>query len=257
MTQTEMAQASQKTVVGHLSPRPLSRALLWALVGGTAGSILFLTTYLIEGATRPDYNAWQQAVSALSLGPGGWVQQVNFVVFGLITIVIAFVWRRVLKGGVGATWYPIMRGLEGLGLIVDGFFSQDPAPGYPKGAVLTAPTLHGEIHLIFAFVCITSMAIGFFVLARRFAQEPAWHGWATYSVITGILTIVLIAIFGAASAQHSGMAGLLERLATSGVSLPFGLLLLARLWIGVGFAPMKAERSPSFDLLFSQVEIRA
>jgi Protein of unknown function (DUF998) len=148
---------------------------------------------------------------------------------------MAFVWRKVLKGGVGATWYPIMRALEGLGLIVDGFFSQDPAPGYPKGAVLTAPTLHGEIHLIFAFVCITAMAVGFFVLAWRFAKEPGWRGWALYSVITGLLTIILIATFGAASAQHSEMAGLFERLATSGVSIPFGFLLVARLWTGAGF----------------------
>jgi hypothetical protein len=220
--------------------------LLILLTCGTVGSLLFTITYLVEGATRPDYNAWQQAVSALSLGPGGWVQQVNFVLFGVITIFMAFVWRKVLRGGAGATWYPIMRGIEGLGLIVDGFFSQDPAPGYPKGAVLTAPTLHGELHLIFAFVCITAMAIGFFVLARRFAKEPRWRGWATYSVITGLLTIVFIAIFGAASAQHSAIAGLFERLATSGVSTPFGLILLIRVWLGTGFAsPSPSSRGPA------------
>ena len=59
---------------------------------------------------------WQQTISALSLGPGGWVQQVVFVFFGLVTIALAFIWRQILKGGVGATWYPIMRGLEGLAL---------------------------------------------------------------------------------------------------------------------------------------------
>src|SRR5215472_2858383 len=94
--------------------RPLSRSVLILLTCGTAGSLLFTITYLLEGATRPDYNAWQQAVSALSLGPGGWVQQVNFVFFGLVTIAMAFVWRQILKGDVGATWYPILRGLEGL-----------------------------------------------------------------------------------------------------------------------------------------------
>jgi hypothetical protein len=31
-----------------------------------------------------------------------------------------------------------MRCLEGLGLIGAGFFSVDPAPGYPKGAILTS-----------------------------------------------------------------------------------------------------------------------
>jgi len=56
-----------------------TRLLLW-LTCGTIGSLVFTAAYLIEGATRPDYSAWQQPISALSLGPGGWVQQVNFVV---------------------------------------------------------------------------------------------------------------------------------------------------------------------------------
>jgi hypothetical protein len=196
--------------------------------------VLFTVTYLIEGATRPGHNTWQPAISALSLGPGGWVQQVNFVAFGMITIWTAFAWRQFLTSGVGATGYPILRGLQGLALIVDGFFSQDPAPGYPPGAVMVPPTPHRVIHVLFAFVSITAIALGFFVLARRFAGEPGWRRWATYCAITGILTLVLIAIFGAVNGQHSPIAGLFERLATS-VATIFGLVFFARLWLGAGF----------------------
>jgi uncharacterized protein DUF998 len=217
-----------------LTPVP-QKLLLW-LSFGTVGSVLFLTTYLIEGVTRPGYNAWQQAISALSLGPGGWVQQVNFVVFGVIVVFTAFAWRKFLKGGVGATWYPIVRGLEGLGLIVDGFFSQDPSPNYPPGVGTIAPTLHAEIHLVFAFVSITAIAVGLFILAWRFAREPHWRGWATYSVITGFLTIVFITIYGALSGQNSEIAGLFERLST-GVGTLWGILFFIRLWAGIGFGP--------------------
>jgi hypothetical protein len=214
--------------------RPVpTRLLLW-LTCGTIGSLLFTTTYLIEGATRPDYNAWQQPMSALSLGPGGWVQQANFVVFGVITIWTAFAWREFLRGGAGAMWYPIIRSLQGLALVVVGFFSQDPDPGYPKGAVLVPPTLHGIVHVIFAFVSITCIAVGFFVLARRFAREAGWRGWATLCVICGVLTIVLIATFGALNGQHSAVAGLFERLATS-VATVWGIVFLTRLWLGTGF----------------------
>ena len=48
-----------------------------------------------------------------------------------------------------------------------------------------------EIHLIFAFVSVTALASGCFVFARRFAGDPRWRGWAAYSVITGLLTIIL------------------------------------------------------------------
>jgi len=203
-----------------------------ALVSCSAiGGLLFAGTYLIEGATRPGYDAWQQAISALSLGPGGWVQQANFVVFGVLVLCSAFGWRQALTPGVGATWVPILQGIIGLGLIVDGFFSQDPAPGYPPGAVLTDPTLHGIIHNLAAGPSITALALTCFVFARRFAVEPRWRGWATYSVITGLLTIVFIAAFGMVGA-HGGLAGLYERLATGAHSL-WSLLLVARLLFGM------------------------
>ena len=227
-------------VVSRQHNRPVPTKLLLWLTCGTIGSILFTVVYSIEGITRPDYSAWQQAISALSLGSGGWVQQINFVVFGAIVIATAFAWRKFLKGGVGATWYPIMRVFEGLGLIIDGFFSQDPAFGYPKGAILTAPTLHGTIHVIFAFVSITAIAIGFFVIARRFAKEPHWRGWATYAVITGILTIVFISVFGALNGQHSEIAGLFERLSTS-LGTIWGIIFFARFWTGTGFGAFQSQ----------------
>jgi hypothetical protein len=59
------------------------------VVGALAGA-LFALVYLVEGVTRPGYDAFQQAISALSLGSSGWVQQVNFVVFGLFTILTAY-----------------------------------------------------------------------------------------------------------------------------------------------------------------------
>src|SRR5580704_6140199 len=75
----------------------------WALVAsGTLGGLLFTAVYLIEGATRPGYDPWGQAISALSLGPGGWIQRVNFIVFGLLMIAAAAGWRRLLLPGAGA-----------------------------------------------------------------------------------------------------------------------------------------------------------
>lgn len=236
-----MALTQNKTVSRQTFTRVPFLLLLW-LSCSTLGSLLFTTTYLIEGATRPGYDAWQQAISALSLGPGGWVQQVNFVVFGVIILWTTFAWRKLLKGGVGATWYPIMRGFEGLGLIIDGFFSQDPA-GYPGGVFLTSPTFHAVIHQIFAFVSITAIAVGFFVLAWRFAREPHWRGWAAYSMITGILTIVFITIFGIANGQHSAIAGLFERISTSLGTL-WGILFFIRLWTGTGFGVFQDQASP-------------
>ena len=116
---------SSELVLSDLhTPTAVPRVLLLWLTFGLAGAVLFTITYLIEGAIRPGYNAWQQAISALSLGPGGWIQQANFVVYGVCTLCMAFAWRKVLKGSVYALVYPIIRGIEGLALIMVGFFSQ-------------------------------------------------------------------------------------------------------------------------------------
>jgi uncharacterized protein DUF998 len=123
-------------------------------------------------------NALQHAISALSLGPGGWIQQANFVVFGVCTLCMAFAWRKVLKGSVYAIVYPFIRGIEGLALILVSFFSQDPAFGYPPGTVPTTPTLHREFHIIGAYVIAGAMACGFFVIAWRFARDPRVICWA-------------------------------------------------------------------------------
>lgn len=220
--------AASASSAARLDGAFLSPTALLLIACGTFGGILFAAIYLVEGATRPGYDAWQQAISALSLGPGGWLQQVNFIVFGVLAFASAFGWRVALRPGPGATWYPILKGVAGIGLVVDGFFSQDPAVGYPVGAVVGAPTVHGIIHNLFAFVIITALALSCFVLARRFATEVRWRGWVIAAALTGILTIVFIALFGATNGHMGVPAGLFERLAT-GVNTILGISVLARL----------------------------
>ncbi|HSP10240.1 MAG TPA: DUF998 domain-containing protein [Candidatus Dormibacteraeota bacterium] len=194
---------------------------------GICGALLFAAVWLIEGATRPGYSAWAHTISALSLGPSGWVQRLNFIIFGALTLGSALGWRQALAHGVGAVAYPVLKAIEGVGLIVDGVFSQDPLAGYPPGALITGPTVHGVIHVTFAIITITAIGLDWFVLARRFAGDPTWRGWGKYAVITGVLTIVFIAISGP-MVLWGGLAGLFERLSTES-SAPLGLLILGRL----------------------------
>jgi len=100
----------------------------------------------------------------------------QFRPFGALVLSSVVGWRRLLAGGVGALLYPLLRAIEGVALVIDGIFSQDPDGGYPPGAVLGSRSLHGEIHLTFAFVAITAIALSWFVLARRLSVESEWRG---------------------------------------------------------------------------------
>lgn len=56
-------------------------------LAGIVGPILFTLGFLAQEAfRRPDYSAVTEPVSALEAGPNGWVQQVNFVVFGVLML---------------------------------------------------------------------------------------------------------------------------------------------------------------------------
>jgi hypothetical protein len=207
--------------------RTTSRLTLALVACGTFGGVLFTAIYLREGATRAGYDAIAQPISALGLGPGGWLQQANFVAFGTLVLASSIGWRRLLAATRHALAYPITRAVVGAGLIVDGLFSQDPGHGYPPGTGVVTTSLGGTVHNAAAFAAIVGLATGCFILARCFSADPAWRNWAPFAAITGVLTLAFITAFGM-SGGGGGAAGVFERLA-GGVNAVFSLAVLVRL----------------------------
>ena len=189
---------------------------MWLLICGSLAPAFFDAVYLIVGATRPGYDAFREAISTLMVGPGGWIQQANFIVLGIFTLGVAFVWRRILVGGTSATWYPIARAIEGISLIMIGFSLTDP------------------LHTFWLFMIIGAMMAGLFIIAARFWRDADWRGWVFYSVASALVINVFIALFGITTAHHFAYAGVLERVATN-IEAIWGLAIFARLWVGTPF----------------------
>jgi hypothetical membrane protein len=181
------------------------------LAGGAIGPLLFMVVFLIEGATRPHYSVWQDAVSALSLGEGGWMQSTNFIVCGALVLGFAIGLRRVLRTGRGSTWGPILLGIVGLSMIGAGIFVTDPGLGYPHEASTITLTVHGTIHSLISLFAFISLPAACFVLARRDAADRASRGWAWYSVATGLLVVVFFVLTVVVTALN-GPAGLTQRI---------------------------------------------
>src|SRR5689334_18750546 len=189
----------------------LSRLLI---TGGAIGPLLLMVVILIEGATRPGYNAWSMAASSLSLTDQGWTQITNFIISGLLIFGFAFGLRFWLRGGRGATWGPILIAAVGIALIIAGIFVTDAALGYPPG---TPPgpsihmTLHGALHWYAGgLIVFTALPACCFVLARRFASDARGKSWMLYSIVSGVLMLAFFVAFTIAS-MHEGLAGLWER----------------------------------------------
>ncbi len=118
---------------GILNGERLTRLLL---AGGMVGPLLFIVVLLIEGATRPGYDAWRHFGSQLSLGEQGWEQIANFLVCGVLCVGFALGLRRALHRGRGATWGPILLGVFGLSL---GLPAGRCNPQRPRNAAFDAP----------------------------------------------------------------------------------------------------------------------
>jgi hypothetical membrane protein len=196
---------------------PVTRFLI---AGGAIGPLLFIIAILIEGATRPGYNAWHNYGSSLSLGELGWMQIANFLICGLLTLCFAVGLRQVLRTGRSSVGGPIMLGIFGVALIIAGIFVTDPSLGYPVGTHSSGPqTLHGTIHGVAGLIAFSSLAIASFVMARRFAGDPNWKGWALYSFITGaLIAVFFIATTVVSALDENGVlpgspTGLLQRIA--------------------------------------------
>jgi hypothetical protein len=199
---------------------PTARQLLLA---GAAAAPLFALVAIAQAAVRSGFDPMRHAVSQLTLGSGGWVQILNFVVTGALMIACAVGLRRVLQGGTGARWVPILVAVQGAGFVAAAFFPADPGNGFPPETAGSPPMFSatGMIHLACAGIAFLALAAACFVLARRFGATGE-RGWAIAGRVGGVLLLVG---FGYA---NSGSYG--------GPLAMFVGVLAAWLWVGVSAA---------------------
>jgi hypothetical protein len=209
--------------------RWLSTRSLLAL--GVAAPPLFLGIALLAGATRPGYDPLRQYVSLLSLGPGGWVQQLNFVVTGILVAGFGFGIRRAEAGRPAGGWVARLIVGVGLALVASGVFVTDPAQGYPAGAPAGLPTetsWHAGMHYLGALLVFVGLPTAMTLAARR-APVPGARGWLVYSLVSAVAMLGLwLATFAFPGTPGTpAIAGLLQRLAVvAGVQWLFALALI-------------------------------
>ncbi|GAB2645283.1 DUF998 domain-containing protein [Nocardia goodfellowii] len=168
---------------------------------GIATGPLFVATFLIAGALRPEYDPSRHPVSGLALGPGGWVQTAGFIVCGVLGLVFATAlwWDSEVTAILVALW--------AIGMIGAGCFATDPIGGYPPGA----PPGDGSVHNLFAAM----MVLGLTLACAAALGRRGWP-WRLYTALSATLSALAFAL---AAAGFSGApdlvdtAGLWQRIA--------------------------------------------
>lgn len=192
--------------------------LLWS---GAVGSWLFVAVFLLDGLTRPGYHPVRQPVSALALGPRGWIQTTNFVLCGLLIAAGA----TALPGVTDGYALAVGVGVLGLALVASGAFPMDPMRGYPPGTPDTTPQEYSTRHQAhdWAGTVVFLLLPGVALIAVLELADPAWK---VGSGIVAAASAVAVGAFGHLWEQDSPRVGLVQRAAIT-VSLA---------WLGYLFA---------------------
>ena len=174
-----------------------TRALL--LCGAVAGP-LYVTVTLILALTLSGFDLRHHRFTLLTTGDLGWVHQLNMVLVGVLTVLLALGARQILRTGRGSVWAPRLLGLFGLAYVFGGLLRADPVLGFPPGTTpeMVHTTLEGVVQnasrsASTAFLIATSV-----VIAARFAAEGrrrwAWFYGAGIPVVFAALSAVGFAI---------------------------------------------------------------
>lgn len=219
---------------GAFEGRTFQTMAAWA---GILGPILFTVCFLSqELARRGEFDPVAEPVSALEAGPNGWVQRVNFVVLGLLTLVHAVGLHR---------WFgwagPALLGLSGIGNVLAAVF---PLREDASGAVYD-PGGHAVAGVVF----FLSSAIALLLLARRMRLDARWRRLAGYTAVAGTIALVSFPVMGALVIPEDAVwhewAGLAQRLLILLVIFPCRVALAERMRRVVAASPNQPATSPT------------
>ena len=176
------------------SPAPKTFTLQRVLAGASiCAPILFAMGFVMQGFLRTDlrlgYNPITQEVSDLTAGPLGWIQQVNFIVFGLLLIAFGVGLSRGIQKASPWMVGPALVVWNGIELIIAGLFPRsENAEGHiydPLG-----------VHMMNGMLFFLSIGIVLVILSLQLARDERWRNLAIYTRVTGILVFVLNVLNG-------------------------------------------------------------
>ncbi len=188
------------------------RGLKFYAICGIIAPIIFWVMVIIESILRPGYSQYYNFVSDLGVGPLAIIQNINFIIFGILTIILAIGLRkglpiqqsRSLNIGV---WFVI---LFALGVLLAGIFPESYLSANPHNYISAT-----------AFVAIIAAQLLFWQGLKN-EDSNIWSRYATYSLISGLLSLILVILLKVAI-FYGFYPGLSQR----------AFLLVSWIWIGI------------------------
>ena len=228
---TDIAFIMSETDPGNDSLAPRTNWHTALLCSGAAGGALFTIVYFCFSLISPNYFILHESISRLQLQPYGWIQSLNYIVAGILICTFAAGLRKEMVSGFGIILIPFFHLITGIGSILMGLFTGQ------------------QVQMYVGTVTFISLVISFLLMARRFAPDPKWRGWVTYTLLSVALMIVLCVLYNYALIREGRFSGVFERLVVI-TRLAWLFFFTARLLGGRTLAPVgiKDRRSVTTDV---------
>jgi hypothetical membrane protein len=190
----------------------MNRSRVPLAVVGVIAPILFMIVVAIASELRPGYSQIEHPISDLGNGPRAWIQNLNFVVFGLLLLCFAVAFRQGLRAVMGRRAIVVTTALlvlSALGFLAAAYF-RVPDPTAPEAVRIREGMLHG---LSFMTIFVP-LIVALFVAGAQMRRDPAWRAIGWYSFVTASVAIVMIVLIARFANPSSPVpiGGLLTRL---------------------------------------------
>ena len=166
----------------------IRRAALAGMIGPVLFGFLILLLTLLEYDFMRDLG-WHPLresnfpwPSGLALGPYGWLQVANFILFGFLLILFAIGLHRELRTRKWDLVGPVLLMVAGIASILCGFKTDADIARAPQ-------TMSSWIHTIAFFLLLGSLIPAFFFFWRLLRNNPRWRGYDRYALISGVLAL--------------------------------------------------------------------
>jgi hypothetical protein len=186
---------------------------------GMLGPIIYTLMWIIGGFLQPDYSHIRKDVSSLiAVGAPNKKLLDKFIISSSILMFVFYIgmhWG--INSGVGSIIGPVLFIISGLlGVLVALFFPLDPG-----GALVTT---RGKLHLILISISGFLATAGMIALWFRLESIVEWSIFASFSLITGIVSLVLA--IATSVATKTNYLGLVERFMVSTYQIYYFVLAL-------------------------------
>jgi len=186
---------------------------------GMLSPIIYTGMWILGGILDPDYSHIRQDVSSLVAVDAPNKKILDKFIIGSSTLLfifyLGFHWG--INNGVGFILGPILFIISGLlGVLVAVFFPLDAS-----GKLVTT---RGKLHLVLIAISGILATAGMVVLWFSLASDTVWGTFATFSLITAIVSLVFV--IATSIATMSKYLGLVERFMVSTYQIYYVVLAL-------------------------------